>query len=431
MAAYETARLQLIEAFLRDFSKSLNVYSEFLPGKGVGLYSKNDVSTGSTIFEVPRKYILDLQGVYKFAEANGSFAVALKEVSARSGEVELRLLFLLLYYFGASTQTDPTQWDSYFQSLPLTTTLPTEWIEEERNQLQGTSLWEPINAKLQVLKEEWMEWRTLLKQWWNIEPTLQGWTHVDALYRSRALEEPDGSEAIVPVVDICNHSHNSNAKWRFGETSVELVATQHISSKEEILLCYGNTKGAAEYLFSYGFLCPEEHYEDKYSEIKLLIPRDTEDALDVWKRRLFGRPPLLDVVRDASGIYWYAPFLYLASLNAEDFSSFDQDANGNINWTFDGKSPAPSELPILIRKSENAELYTLRACVLVSRILNAFAHTRSECNKIQRTGDCLALWEIEGVLLFEAMKYLDETIHKLSKTEVVQKYLDNATHKAQ
>lgn len=83
--------------------------------------------------------------------------------------------------------------------------MPTEWTEDERLLLRGTSLEAAVNAKVSALDVEFEAmreassdipcWHQLL--WEHGTVSFQDWIRLDALYRSRCLELPRSGESMV------------------------------------------------------------------------------------------------------------------------------------------------------------------------------------------------------------------------------------------
>lgn len=104
---------------------------------------------------------------------------------------------------------------SYIKFLPLEL-LPTFWNDDERALLHGLSLEPALSAKLNSLYREFAHLRNATghiewcnEVWWDeIDGicTFDDWKHVDAMYRSRALEFPGIGDAVVPCIDIANHA---------------------------------------------------------------------------------------------------------------------------------------------------------------------------------------------------------------------------------
>lgn len=98
-------------------------------------------------------------------------------------------------------------------------------------------------------------WNSLF--WEKESCTVADWALVDGWYRSRCLEIPSMGDAMVPCVDMVNHSHDPDAYYdEDGEGDVEILLRPGytVSKGDEVTITYGRFKSAAEMLFSYGFI---------------------------------------------------------------------------------------------------------------------------------------------------------------------------------
>jgi hypothetical protein len=103
----------------------------------------------------------------------------------------------------------------YIKFLPQEE-LPTFWNDDERELLAGTTLKPAVDAKLKSLQKEYDRLRSLTEKvpwcakiWWDEDSgllTFDDFAQVDAMYRSRALEYPGIGEAMVPCLDMANHT---------------------------------------------------------------------------------------------------------------------------------------------------------------------------------------------------------------------------------
>jgi len=74
-----------------------------------------------------------------------------------------------------------------------------------------------------------------------------------ALTRSRALEAGD-DYALVPFLDMANHSETPNAIWNFEDGVFKLVALTPIAVEEEVVICYHEKMDNRRTYMQYGFV---------------------------------------------------------------------------------------------------------------------------------------------------------------------------------
>lgn len=136
------------------------------------------------------------------------------------------MIFLLLHFTYSNHEVDEKKagekigvkhpWSEYIKFLPASIYLPTFYNEEERGLLRGTSLESAVDAKVRSLEKEYdllrestSEIPWCQRDWWDEETgciSFDDWKHVDAVYRSRALDLPGAGHAMVPCVDMANHA---------------------------------------------------------------------------------------------------------------------------------------------------------------------------------------------------------------------------------
>lgn len=100
--------------------------------------------------------------------------------------------------------------------------MPTFYTTEEKELLRGTSLAEALDAKFASLEREFDQLRDATEgipwcqqTWWDESSsalTLDDWRYVDAAYRSRMLDIPRSGLAMVPCIDMANHTSGDGVK---------------------------------------------------------------------------------------------------------------------------------------------------------------------------------------------------------------------------
>ncbi|KAF2462251.1 hypothetical protein BDY21DRAFT_10568 [Lineolata rhizophorae] len=176
------------------------------------------------------------------------------------------------------------------------------------------------------------------------------WKILDAMYRSRALEYPGLGDAVVPCIDMANHSSGSStvAAYEVSRSSPSsdepdavllLRPGKVLDPGDEVTITYGDRKGACEMLFSYGFL---EDSMRSARELFLEIDVPADDPLGPAKRAIFPDAPFVRVfdreesggagagagpaegsaAEDRSTTGWESPFVWLVAANEEDGLDF-------------------------------------------------------------------------------------------------------------
>lgn len=232
----------------------------------------------------------------------------------------------------------PVAWTQYIGLQPPDVPVPTMWSEAELWLLRSTSLDSAVEAKMVLLAREFATiqnktqhipfWRELISK----DITLRDWIWVDALLRSRSFDLPYSGVAMVPCLDLANHSIANTTYWRQdpdpNSEAVTLLLPKgsSVSAGEEITINYGKGKPAAEMLFNYGFI------DSSSAAQTLILPLD--DMLEVVKGdplleaklHIFNAAPMLELsVDENSKVRWSAPFLHLMCVHEQDGLAFETE----------------------------------------------------------------------------------------------------------
>lgn len=336
-------------------------------------------------------------------------------------------------------------WTEYVKFLPDEVPVPTLWTEDERLLLGGTSLEPAVTAKLLALRAEFdfvQEkssdipcWNSVF--WESGSISFRDWILLDAWYRSRCLELPTRGEAMVPCLDMANHSNNPTAYYEENSgdgVSLLLRPGMRISKGDEITISYGGDKSAAEMLFSYGFL------DRTSTKESLTLPLESfpDDPLAKAKLVAFGEQPKIHVAHgDDGGIEWESPFAYLMCVNEEDGLEFRvlQDVEGGrqlrVFWVGDDVTERAKDFETLTRSHDLWALVKLRVVTIVQDCLQTHLQHMQSPMSLDTTSDseasnvrseCLeaatSLREVETGLLEMAVKQLEDEVRKPPLDEV-------------
>jgi len=184
--------------------------------------------------------------------------------------------------------------------------------------------------RIRELSSEIPCWQAMF--WDKMTVDLPTWLLLDAWYRSRCLDLPKSGVAMVPCLDMANHSTDPNTHW--SETSDEVVLQlgrgHQISAGDEATINYGGGKSQAEMLFSYGFTWIEN---PPRNSLQLAVGPFPDDPLGKAKMRVFGRPPFLVLTETDDKVNWDCPFEYLKCVNQEDGLAFKlaQQTDGELD----------------------------------------------------------------------------------------------------
>ncbi|KAI1092628.1 SET domain-containing protein [Rostrohypoxylon terebratum] len=435
-----------------------NVKATDIEGRGLGSVAEKDLideggnSEAPTLLTIPRDLVLSAEGVEEYAKENKDFRQLLDTAGHRStrGDVLLFLLVQLVLsspdYMGGLGPATP--WTQYFSLLPSHVPTPTMWTESELSHLRGTSLEPAVSAKLTALTKEFDDLRekvATLPFWdevFSIDEliTVQDWILLDALYRSRSLGLPQSGEAMVPCLDLVNHSNEANAYFeenKNGEVVLRLREGYKVLSGSEITIDYGRDKSPAEMLFSYGFVDPGSVARS------IILPLEplSDDPLATAKLHAFGTSPKLKVAQNENGtVYWTAPFAYLMCLNEEDGLQFKvlQETDGSRHLKmFWQDTDITNEPGAIVNHIRGHELYPIFELRVITILLTIFREKYEELTNNRDRDETSGLarkeiWEavsclksIETDIFEKCIKLLDDEETRLFGDEIVLKYLNS------
>ena len=314
------------------------------------------------------------------------------------------MIFLLVQITSSSSDVtvkigNAHPWTEYVRFLPTDFTLPTFWTDAERELLEGTSLAAALEFKMGAIQREFDNLRSstadldCCKVWWDRDIgrlTIYDYLQVDALYRSRAMELPGTGLALVPCIDMANHGSGEeiNALYETdanGSAVLILANDKTPQKKEELLISYGEEKGACEMLFSYGFM-DIQMKDARTLFLELGIPDD--DPLKFAKMEAFDVPPGFRISMENREIAWHGPCIWLQCVNEEDGLGF------HVLQQYGG----PKELKVSWRGKEIEGILTLQQCIEEDRMSDIF-RLRAFVVMTQRIRDQLSKNEVAQTVL--------------------------------
>lgn len=269
----------------------------------------------------------------------------------------------------------------YVQFLPSEIRLPTLWTPAQCARLKGSSLEAALDSKLKNLEREFdmlrdatisIEW--CKKYWWDPESgrlRLEDWKHIDAVYRSRALDLL-GTDAMVPCIDMANHASGRDTLARYdldadGNAILILLEGRCCRAGEEISITYGDEKGACEMLFSYGFI---EDSMCSARELYLDLDIPSDDPLKLAKKSVATSAPGFRLFSDERSVGWEGPFVWLICVNEEDGLEFrllqnnDDERELQLLWK-GAEIDNVSQLDLLLQTDRLWEVFKLRAITIL------------------------------------------------------------------
>ncbi|KAF4980830.1 hypothetical protein FDECE_17800, partial [Fusarium decemcellulare] len=407
----------------------------------------DDIDRNQTkLIRIPHDLVLSATAIEEYAKVDQNFRQLLDAAGHQAVTDMLKstrkdiLLYLLAHLVlpsrSSSSSRGPasTPWTEYLKFLPRHVPVPTMWSEVERALLQGTSLEAALEAKLSALTNEFDElyekssglafWNSLL--WGKETATIQDWILIDAWFRSRCLELPRAGDAMVPGLDMANHSHRPVAYYEENvKDDIVLLLRPGVEMTvgEEVTISYGE-KSPAEMLFSYGFIDPDSAVH----ELTLPLEALPDDPLGKAKVHMFKAPPTLKLSRSDGKVSWRSPFAYLMCLNEEDGLEFKvlqaQDGQRELKlfWQEEDVTARAHDFEALIGSHPLCQVFRLRVVAVLHEVVSTqLTHVRPEISHdqlepLRRAGvvreECIraaeTLREIEASVLESATEALEE-----------------------
>ncbi|KIW22547.1 uncharacterized protein PV07_12425 [Cladophialophora immunda] len=351
--------------------------------KGGGLLATGEHGPGQPLVAVPHELVLSKERVEQYAKADQSLKELVEAAASLVQSPRTTVLLFLIYQMTINNSSSHghglgfnNPFAGYVKMLPDAIPLPTFYTAEERELLIGTSLSEALEQKVISLEREFDSLKAATAKipwcqeiWWSESAdclTFEDWKLADAMYRSRALELPQGvGVGMVPVIDMANHASDDryNARFEVDEDSgsvLLVVRDDRIVHKgDEITIMYG-CGGACEMIFSYGFL--EEHASSA-REIFLSLSIPSDDPLRLAKVRFAQEAPGVRIyVDDSDQVRWESTFVWWACINEEDGLDF------RVEQTIDGGT----ELKALWKDNALASDTSLQSILLADRLRDIF-----------------------------------------------------------
>ncbi|KAK4225327.1 hypothetical protein QBC38DRAFT_368954 [Podospora fimiseda] len=427
-------------------------------GKGYGVFAQNDMIAAEgcldtpVMFTVPRDLTLNTTTIDEYAKEDKNFKQLLEALAEhRSTRTDI-LLFLLIQTARTRASSKnhlsvgvSNPWTEYSRFLPEVVLVPTEWTEDERLLLRGTSLESAVNAKISALDSEFEvvreasgdipSYHELL--WEHHTVSFQDWIRLDAIYRSRCLQLPRSGESMVPCIDMINHSAAPSAYYDENSNDQVLLLLRpgtSISQGDEVTISYGDAKSAAEMLFSYGFI------DSNSTADSLVLPLRPfpDDPLAKAKLVAFGEAPKVHVARENGTIRWDSRFAHLMCVNEEDGLEFRvlQDTDGGrqlrVFWRDEDVTDQTANFADLGETHPFPEVMQLRVVTVVLECIQTQLERLESCQPSDTVSsslreDCskagILLRQIEAKLLKDAIEVLEKERDSLMEAENVVAYL--------
>ncbi|KAL6715564.1 hypothetical protein ACLMJK_006525 [Lecanora helva] len=429
-------------------------------GKGCGLVAVTEnTQDNAMLMRIPQELILSLENVWIYAKSDRHLAQVLE---ATGDYTRVTLTTFRANSLGRATHgkigvLNPLS--EYVKFLPTHIPIPTFWSEQESSLLPGTSLQAALASKLRSLEHEFSMLREMTRlidwcqlHWWDEETgmlTFEDWKHVDAIYRSRALDLPGTGHAMVPCIDMANHASGNATAALYdtdssnGDAVLILRQGKILTPGDEVTITYGDEKGACEMLFSYGFL---ERNMTSARELFLDLDIPDDDPLKIAKKAVSKSAPGFRLFEEGKSVDWEGSFIWLVVVNEEDGLEFQvlRQSSGETELQVSWKAEIirdMTKLRLTLEKEDLWDVFNLRAVtVLQDRVAKQlfefegsvkYVHERSKEEDIESNVKDYAwkLRDLEKTLLLHAYDHFELQKTQLFGSAIVQQYLGNPAAK--
>ncbi|ODV92725.1 hypothetical protein CANCADRAFT_1321 [Tortispora caseinolytica NRRL Y-17796] len=197
-----------------------------------------------------------------------------------------------------------TKWSQYIALLPTEPINPLGWDADKiQQELDGSSIARAVEGIRAAVPQD----LALPAQW--------------VMSRALELPTPIPQRAIVPGIDMANHSDSPNARYALSANgeSVQLLSTTNIASNTEICISYGD-RDMNEYLFNYGFIPKHKRRIsvplDDLHYYPLDLLQDEPAGLRLKFAYYTAKHGTPTVTYDSSG--WHSDFLLLLAVGELD-----------------------------------------------------------------------------------------------------------------
>ncbi|KAJ9518421.1 hypothetical protein QJQ45_018445, partial [Haematococcus lacustris] len=252
--------------------------TSFGDGGGYGLSAGQSVSAGDRLIMLNRRCKLSSDET-----CDPRLLAVIDQVPAEQWAMKLALQLLNHRLMAASSP-----YAAYIAQLPVRVAgVPTFFSREAINALEHLPMIEQVNKKRRWLSD--FSKRVLAGLAGapgdpfggaRIDVKTLGWA--EACVRSRAYQDPLHPTALLPLIDMCNHSFHPNCEVRFveGGSYHSLVAKHNIAAGDALLISYGPHSNDV-LLTDYGFLQPDNPHDRMWMGVRL-------DLFQVELARLYG-----------------------------------------------------------------------------------------------------------------------------------------------
>ncbi|PRW59274.1 histone-lysine N-methyltransferase setd3 [Chlorella sorokiniana] len=229
------------------------------PSSGFGLQAAADIKSGSTLISLPSKCHLTYDG-----STDPRLLALIDQVPTELWGAKLALQVVAHRLLG-----DASPYSPYIRNLPIGVAgLPMFYDGPTLSMIQ----YPPVTAQVKKRCRWLLSFTQQMLQpirggekdpfdGADVDANALGWALAVVTSRAFRTRGPDQPAAMLPLIDMCNHSFSPNAKIKPGPGGAMcMVATRQLKEGEPVLISYGNLQNDF-LLMDYGFIVPRNPYD--------------------------------------------------------------------------------------------------------------------------------------------------------------------------
>ena len=220
-------------------------------GRERQMLTQQAIAAGDYILKIPFSVLLCEQLLHHDTNEEHQLIIQLGHCMSR--QARLAALFLL------EAESKHSKWQPYIRSLPHHLDhIPLFLDQPTSRMLAGSSVHESILERRFMLNLDYQQLTQKISGFSRFSMSNFAWART--LVNTRCFcYQNDGEQqvAMVPLLDMCQHSDEPNAFWYFDDTSREFLLTANtpIAANKEVVVSYGK-KHNSRLFSSYGFYLP-------------------------------------------------------------------------------------------------------------------------------------------------------------------------------
>jgi hypothetical protein len=248
-----------------------------IQGSVRGLAAKKDLQADSVVFDVPEQCFI----TSALADKTEAGQKALTTKTRFLNPADFSRFLILVVVYEEKKLGPGSCYFPYINMLPSSfLTNPCFYTEAERKQLKGSQMLDIIDTQV-----DWIRDMFKISEELGLGYNFQEFALLATIINSRLFSmEKSGreAEALVPLLDLLNHSEDPHVDWWYNEPSESFQAylARDVAAGGNVYTSYGNHLSNAEWLLDYGFVPERNPDNTAILEKRKLAAIFMEEGLD-------------------------------------------------------------------------------------------------------------------------------------------------------